>query len=99
MVPHEKTALLLVLLLQGSAGNWIGTISDEHCGAKHVQGGTVDQKCVTMCIRGGASAVFVVTGKAYRIDNPDAIKCCLGMKVEISGKVAGNTIHVDSVKE
>jgi hypothetical protein len=80
------------------AENLQGTISDEHCGAKHVAGSAADQKCATKCIDGGAAPVLVVGDKVYKIDNPDAVKGHYGHKVTVSGNVSGDSVHVDSVK-
>ena len=75
-----------------------GTISDAHCGAKHVNASEADAACANKCINGGAAAVFVMGDKVYKIDNQDAVKADAGKKVTIDGKVTGDTIHVDSVK-
>jgi hypothetical protein len=80
------------------AESWTGTVSDEHCGAKHVAGSEADMKCAKSCIGGGAAAVFVVGDKVYKIENKDAIKGHEGQKVTIDGKLTGDTVHVDSVK-
>jgi hypothetical protein len=75
-----------------------GTISDEHCGAKHVNAKEADAACVKKCMDGGAAAVFVVGDKVYKIDNQDAVKGHEGHQVTINGKVNGDSVHVDSVK-
>src|SRR5580692_9405721 len=81
------------------AESWSGVISDSSCGAKHKAGTAADAKCAAMCIKDkGASAVFVSDDKVYKIDNQDAIKGHEGHKVTITGKMDGETIHVDSVK-
>jgi hypothetical protein len=80
------------------AETWSGTISDEHCGAKHAAASEADMKCAQKCMGGGAAAVFVSGDKVYKIENQDAIKGHEGHKVTINGKMTGDTIHVDSVK-
>ncbi|HVW86436.1 MAG TPA: hypothetical protein VHB50_17240 [Bryobacteraceae bacterium] len=80
------------------AESWTGTISDEHCAAKHTAATEKDIACVNKCIQGGAAAVFVSGDKVYKIDNQEAIKGHEGHKVTITGKMEGDTIHVDSVK-
>jgi hypothetical protein len=80
------------------AESWSGTISDEHCGAKHAAASEADMKCTASCMGRGAAGVFVVGDKVYKIDNQDAIKGHEGHKVTINGKLTGDTIHVDSVK-
>lgn len=91
--------LMLSLFAVGAfAESMSGTISDEHCGAKHVAGSAADQKCVAKCVGGGAAPVFVAGDKVYKIDNPDAVKGHEGHKVTVDGNVTGDSIHVDSVK-
>jgi len=80
------------------AASMQGTISDEHCGAKHVNGTAADQKCAAKCIGGGAAPVLISGDKVYKIDNPDAVKGHEGHKVTVNGDVSGDSIHVDSVK-
>ena len=91
--------LALSLFAVGAfAESMSGTISDEHCGAKHVAGSAADQKCAAKCIGGGAAPVLVSGDKVYKIDNPDAVKGHEGHKVTVNGNVSGDSIHVDSVK-
>jgi hypothetical protein len=93
------TGLLLSLCAVGAfAETMVGSISDEHCGAKHVAGKDADVTCVKKCTDGGAAAVFVVGDKIYKIDNQEAVKSHYGHQVTINGKVTGDSIHVDTVK-
>jgi hypothetical protein len=81
------------------ADSWDGVIADSMCGAKHKAGSAADAKCSQTCIKDkGASPVFVVGDNVYKIDNPDAITKHYGHKVTITGKLTGDTVHVDSVK-
>lgn len=92
------TGMALSLFAVGAfAESWSGTISDEHCGAKHAAAAEADMKCVNGCMGKGAKAVFVVGDKVYKIDNQDAIKGHEGHKVTINGKLTGDTVHVDGV--
>ena len=75
-----------------------GTISEEHCGAKHASATEADQACVKKCMEGGSAAVFVSGEKVYKIENPDAVKGHEGHRVSIDGKLTGDSVHVDSVK-
>ena len=88
---------LSVFAVGAFAETWAGTIADSHSAAKHVAATEADQACVQKCIKGGADAVFIVGDKVYKIDNPDAIKGHEGHKVNIDGKLTGDTVHVDSV--
>lgn len=81
------------------AESWSGVIADSSCGAKHKAGTEADAKCAAACIKNkGASAVFVSGDNVYKIDNQDAIKGHEGHKVTITGKMTGDSIHIDSVK-
>jgi hypothetical protein len=80
------------------AESWTGVISDDACGAKHTAATAADQKCAASCIKNGGKAVFVAGDKVYNIENQDAIKGHEGHKVTITGKMTGDTVHVDSVK-
>jgi hypothetical protein len=90
--------VLSLAAVSAFAESWTGTISDEHCGAKHTAATEADMKCAQTCIGKGAAAVFVSGDKVYKIENQDAIKGHEGHKVTINGKMTGDTIHVDSVK-
>jgi hypothetical protein len=97
-----KTALLTTAIfvsLTGSAlaESWTGVISDDACGTKHVAATVADQRCAASCIKSGGKAVFVAGDKVYQIENQDAVKGHEGKKVTVTGKMNGETIHIDSV--
>jgi hypothetical protein len=75
-----------------------GMIGDSKCGAKHVAAGEKDVACAQKCVKGGASPVLLSGDKVYKIDNPDAVMDHVGHQVTVTGKVDGDTVHVDSVK-
>lgn len=75
-----------------------GWITDAKCAAeKGTQASHVD--CAKKCIGSGTPAVFVSDKdkKIYKIDNQDATKGHEGHHVKVSGQVAGDSIHIDSV--
>ena len=80
------------------AETWSGTISDDACAAKHVNAAQADINCAASCIKNGGNAVLVVGDKIFKIENKDAIKGHEGHKVQVTGKMTGDTIHVDTVK-
>lgn len=86
--------------LTAFAESWTGTISDEHCGAKHADASAKSQACVKKCVDGGAAPVFVTGDKVIKIDpaSVDKVKAHLGHKVTIDGKLDGDTVTIDSVK-
>jgi hypothetical protein len=93
------TGLMLSLFATGAfAESWTGVISDDACGAKHAAATAADQRCAASCIKSGGTAVFVAGDKVYKIDNPDSIKGHEGHKVTITGKMSGESVHIDSVK-
>jgi hypothetical protein len=81
------------------AGEWKGTISDAKCGAKHADASEKSMNCVKGCVKGGAAAVFITEdGKVLKIENQDSVTEHLGHKVTITGKMDGDSLHVDHVK-
>jgi hypothetical protein len=99
----KKTILAVLMtgaLFTASAAKWSGTISDEKCGKGHADASEKSQACVKGCIKGGKAAVFVVGDNVYKFDakSADKIKDHFGHKVEINGKLKGDTVSVKSVK-
>jgi len=83
-----------------AAEEWSGVISDSKCGAAHADASEKSMACVKKCVGSGASAVFVSGDKVLKIDaaSMDKVKPHLGHKVTITGKLDGDTVHVDSIK-
>lgn len=79
------------------AEEWTGVIGDSKCGAKHNEA-SMNAKCVETCVKGGASPVFIVGEKVYKIENPDAVMEHLGHKVTVTGTMNDDTVKVESVK-
>lgn len=75
-----------------------GYVSDSMCAAKGAKEGHAD--CVNKCISKGAKYVIVTDSdkKVLMVDNPDALKGHEGHHVAVTGKVTGDSIHVDSTK-
>jgi hypothetical protein len=78
-------------------GTWSGTITDSMCNAKHAAGSKDDVACAEKCMKMGDKAVFVVGDKVYKIDNQDAVKAHIGHKVNVTGTLTGDTVHIDKV--
>ena len=74
-----------------------GTVTDSMCNAKHVAGTKDDVACAEKCMKMGDKAVLVVGGKVYKIDNQDAVKDHIGHKVNVTGTMTGDSIHIDKV--
>ena len=97
----KKMLLAASLVLSFSAvtafaDEMTGVIGDSKCGAKH--GTDMDAKCVTSCVKGGASPVFIVGDKVYKIADPTKVMDHLGHKVTITGTVADDTVTIEDIK-
>ena len=79
------------------AENWKGTVTDSMCSTKHVAGTKDDVECAQKCMKMGDKAVLVVGDKVYKIENQDAVKDHIGHKVNVTGTMTGDTIHIDKV--
>lgn len=96
----KKFAMLALFAMSAFAASWTGYISDAGCGAKHADGSEKSGKCVNACVKNkGAAPVFVVDGKVLKIDDAskDKVMDHLGHKVTIDGKMAGETVTIDTV--
>jgi hypothetical protein len=80
-----------------AADSITGYIIDQTCASKTAMRGDVD--CATKCIKMGAPAVLVTDdGKIYKIAEQAKVIPEAGKKVTLTGKLDGDTIHVDKVK-
>jgi hypothetical protein len=75
-----------------------GYVSDSMCGAKGAKAGHTD--CMNKCLSKGAKYVIVTDKdqKVLMVDNPDALKGHEGHHIAATGKVTGDSIHIDSMK-
>lgn len=96
-------ALALVSLVAtasfaGDATTVNGWISDSKCGVKGAHEGAAE--CTKKCLETGASMVVVTDKdqKVLMVKNPEALKGHAGHHVAVTGKVEGDSIHVDSAK-
>ena len=98
-----KKALVLFALVSMSAfaAQFSGTISDSHCGAKHVAASAADAACAQKCFKGGADAVLVTSNnKILKIDaaSKDKVAAFVGKKVTINGSMSNGELMVNSVE-
>jgi len=77
--------------------SWTGTVSDEHCGAKHATASAAAEGCVEKCVSGGAKYVLVSKGKVYQVDAQDKFQGLGGKSVKVTGTLSDSTITVASV--
>ena len=73
-----------------------GYVADSKCGAK----GKTNAECTKKCLEGGAKMVVVTDDdeKVLTVENPKKLAGHEGHHVAVTGKVTGDSIHVDSVK-
>ena len=97
-----KTIPVLALMTIGFAASVMaaefkGFVEDTKCSTNPAMKGDAD--CAQKCIKGGSPAVLVTPdGKIYKISNQDKIVASAGLNVTVTGKLAGDTLTIDSVK-
>ncbi|HEY5331882.1 MAG TPA: hypothetical protein VIJ79_18525 [Acidobacteriaceae bacterium] len=92
------TAILALTFSASAFGEtYKGFVSDKMCSTKHKADDKADIECAKRCLKGGEPAMFVVDGKVYKIDNPDAIKDHIGTTITVDGKLTGDSIHIDKI--
>ncbi len=79
--------------------SFTGTVSDEHCGAKHSTPSKAAEECVEKCVSGGAQYVLVSHGKVYKLDAQDKFKGMGGKRVHVKGTLSDDTITVSEVSQ
>jgi hypothetical protein len=102
MMIKKITMVVLTLFAFGCLSwaqnrTWTGTVSDEHCGAKHAKASAAAESCVEKCVSGGAKYVLVSRGKVYQVDDQDKFKGLGGKSVKVTGSLSDNTITVAEV--
>jgi len=75
-----------------------GWVSDSKCGAKGANAS--HEACTKKCMAAGEKVVIVTDKdqKVLVVDNPDALKGHEGHHIAVTGKVNGDSIHVDNAK-
>jgi hypothetical protein len=79
------------------ADTWKGFITDQMCSKQHKADDPKNIECAKKCLKNGESAVLVVGEKVYKIENQAAIKTHIGRTVTVTGKLTGDTIHIDKI--
>ncbi len=79
-----------------------GFISDSHCGLMHMSGMGDEQSCTLACVKGGGQFVLADHAKkvVYSLDKDGQEKAreFAGREVNVTGHVAGKTIHVTKIE-
>ncbi len=99
----KLTMLFFVLFVFGCLAwaadkSWTGTVSDEHCAAKHATASEQSAACVEKCVAGGAKYVLVSGGKVYGVEPQDKFKGMGGKSVKVTGTMEGNAITAAAVE-
>jgi hypothetical protein len=81
-----------------AARTFRGTVSDEHCGAKHAKASDEAAQCVAKCAQGGSKYVLVSHGKVYKVDPQDKFADYAGKSVKVMGTLKDDTITAESVE-
>lgn len=97
----KKVLLAAAFVLSFSAASafaeeWTGVIGDSKCGAKHAS--DMNAKCVSTCVKNGATPVFIVGEKVYKISDPAKAMDHLGHKVTITGTMTDDTVTIEDIK-
>jgi len=82
-----------------AADSMTGWVTDQKCGAKGANAKGAD--CAKRCIQGGQPAVFVSDQDktVISIDDQDKVKEFAGEHVKVTGTVADNKLHVETVEK
>jgi len=102
MIRRMATAALICLVLAAPvamAEEWVGWITDEHCGAK---GASAEHKsCALRCAGRGAAFVLYnpADEKTYKLDDQAAAKEHVGHKVKVTGTIEEGAIKIESITE
>lgn len=81
------------------ADEWVGWITDEHCGAKGVSGS--HGSCALRCADRGAALVLYSPAdeQIYKLDDQKAARELAGKKVRVVGAKGDGGITVESITE
>jgi hypothetical protein len=94
-----KKVLAVFALCASSAmaADVTGYIIDKNCSTKKAMYG--NEECAKSCMGRGAPAVIATEdGKVYAVSNQDKVKDLAGKKVNVSGKLDGDTITVEKIE-
>lgn len=81
------------------AADFKGWISDSSCGAGNAGSNQAARECAERCIKGGAAPVFVTEKEqnVYKVANADLAKQHLKGKVQVTGELKGDTLHIAKI--
>jgi hypothetical protein len=78
---------------------FVGSISDDMCGVKHMMPGQSDRDCTLECVKSGSKFVLADTAKnkVYKLSDQEKPKAFAGEKVKVIGTLQGDTMQVSSI--
>ena len=81
------------------AAEFKGWISDASCGAGNAGSNQAARDCAERCIKGGAAPVFVTEKEqnVYKLQNAELAKQHLKGKVQVTGELKGDTLHIAKI--
>ncbi|MFN0100780.1 MAG: hypothetical protein ACKV2U_01690 [Bryobacteraceae bacterium] len=87
------------LAAMAPAAEFKGWISDASCGAGNAGSTQAARDCAERCIKSGAAPVFVTEKEqnVYKVTNADLAKQHLKGKVQVTGELKGDTLHIAKI--
>jgi hypothetical protein len=81
------------------AAEFKGWISDASCGAGNAASTQAARDCAERCIKSGSAPVFVTEKdqNVYKLTNAEMAKLHLKGKVQVTGELKGDTLHIDKI--
>ena len=78
---------------------FVGSISDDMCGLKHMMPGESDKDCTLECVKSGSKFVLADAAhqKVYKLSDQEKPREFAGRKVKVTGTLQGDTIQVSSI--
>jgi hypothetical protein len=78
--------------------NFVGLITDDHCGARHdMDSGKNPAECTRMCVRNGSKYVLIEGGKRYTLAGSESeLDRLAGQRATVAGTLGGTTISIGS---
>jgi hypothetical protein len=79
--------------------NFAGMITDERCGARHMDSDKSPAACARACVRDGSQYSLIDGDKRYQLAGMyDQLNEVAGQRVRISGTLDGETIRVSAIR-
>ena len=85
---------------KSGAKTFVGSISDDMCGLKHMMPGKSDKDCTLECVKAGSKYVLadIASGKVYQLTGQKKPEEFAGQKVKVTGTLRDDTISVTAIE-